>query len=236
MRCVYLTAAVLIFLLVDAAAAQQGIRRPPGRPPGQGGPNNQGNQGKGAEEFKLPEDPKLVEIHRNFVIAAEKLAADYERTNQTDKARACYTEILRLVPTYTVAAEKLGKIKEKEATAEKKLFDVFANKGWQDAGITVIAGKPLSLKAQGQWTLKMNFDLTPDGIEIPEELRDYPLGSLIGTISESPNLQDAKPFLVGGEKVWEPKESGRLYLRIYDSDTSDNVGRVGVIIEGTYNK
>ncbi|MBL9091011.1 MAG: hypothetical protein JNL96_07285 [Planctomycetaceae bacterium] len=241
-------ALVLGGLLFDGAtaSAQQFNRQPQGanrqganqnRAPG--GQNRQGQGGGNRdeqEEVKLPDDPKLLELHRNFVLAAEKLAGDYERSNQIDKAIDCYSEILRLVPTYSPAADKLGKIKEKEATAEKKLVDVFANKGWQDAGIAVAAGKPLTIRANGQWTLKMTYNLEADGLEIPKELRDFPLGAMIGVIAATPDADDAKPFLVGRELKLEPKQDGRLYLRIYDSDTNDNLGRIAVMVEGTFKK
>lgn len=223
----------------DAQAQQQpGRRGPPGmnRPAG-GGPGGAGGQNRNEPEpLKLPDDPKLLELHKNFVLAAEKLAGDYERTNQVDKARACYSEILRLVPTYSPAADKLTKIKEKEATAEKKLVDVFANKGWQDTGINVLEGKPLTIRANGEWVIRMTYTLSPDGIEIPKELRDFPLGSLVGVISESADLSEAKPFLVGKEKSMEPGVSGRLFLRMYDGNPDDNTGRIGVIVEGTFKK
>jgi hypothetical protein len=233
---------------VEQAEAQQFNRQ---RPPGQGqtpgmnrpGGNQQGGQrgpgGKGDDDenkIKLPDDPKLLMIHKNFVEAAEKLAADYERQNLPDKARDCYTEILRLVPTYSPAAEKLNAIKTKEATAEKKLVDVMGSKGWQDTGINVMAGKPLTIRANGEWVMKMTYTLSPDGIEIPKELRDFPLGSLVGAISESADLSEAKVFLVGKEKSMEPNVSGRLYLRMYDSNPDDNTGRLGVMVEGTFKK
>ncbi|MGC3965897.1 MAG: hypothetical protein QM775_00550 [Pirellulales bacterium] len=232
----------------EAGAQQQPGRRPPGMQGGQGtqggmnrGPGGQqrgpgGNRGGEESTFKLPDDARLLTIHKNFVDAAEKLAGEYERANQTDKARDCYTEILRLVPSYSPAADKLNKIKEKEATAEKKLVDVLGNKGWQDTGINVIAGKPLSIRANGEWVMKMTYTLSPDGIEIPKELRDFPLGSLVGAISESADLSEAKVFLVGSEKSIEPNVTGRLYLRMYDSNPDDNTGRLGVIVEGTFKK
>ncbi|MBL9084299.1 MAG: hypothetical protein JNK76_21035 [Planctomycetales bacterium] len=234
------------FATVERTEAQQFNRQ---RPPGQGqnpGMNRQGGQGgqrgpggKGDDDenkIKLPDDPKLLMIHKNFVEAAEKLAADYERQNLPDKARDCYTEILRLVPTYSPAADKLNAIKTKEATAEKKLVDVMGSKGWQDTGVTVVAGKPLTIRANGEWVMKMTYTLSPDGIEIPKELRDFPLGSLVGAISESADLSEAKVFLVGKEKSMEPNVSGRLYLRMYDSNPDDNTGRLGVIVEGTFKK
>lgn len=233
------------FTTVEQVEAQQFNRqRPTGQNPGMNRPggNQQGGQrgpgGKGEDEnkVKLPDDPKLLMIHKSFVEAAEKLAADYERQNEPDKARSCYTEILRLVPTYSPAADKLNAIKAKEATAEKKLVDVFGNKGWQDTGITVVAGKPLTIRANGEWVMKMTYTLSPDGIEIPEELRNFPLGSLVGTISDSADLTEAKVFLVGKEKSFEPNGAGKLYLRMYDSNPDDNTGRIGVIVEGTFKK
>ncbi|MCE9603575.1 MAG: hypothetical protein K8U03_01590 [Planctomycetia bacterium] len=226
------------------AAQQQQPQQPRQRNnTGQGNNNGQGNgqnNGQGGNNrrptVELPDDPKLLELHKNFVLAAEKLAGDYERTNQHDKARSCYSEILRLVPTYTPAAEKLAKIKEKELTAEKKLVDVYANKGWQDSGIQVIAGRPISLRSNGQWTLKMTYNLQADGLEIPKELRDFPLGALIGLIGDSVDDKDAKPFFIGADKTFDATKSGKLYLRIYDSDPEDNLGRIGVIVEGSFNK
>lgn len=237
-------AVVMILALgAEPLAAQQQQPRPPRnnnnqQPNGANQGNNPGGNGgrRAPPQVELPDDPKLLELHKNFVLAAEKLAGEYERGGQNDKARNCYSEILRLVPTYSPAEEKLAKIKEKEATAEKKLVDVYANKGWQDTGIQVIQGRPISFHSTGQWTFKMTYNLQADGLEIPKELRDFPLGSLIGLIAESTTDKDAKPFLVGADKSFEAPKSGRLFLRIYDSDPEDNMGRIGVMVEGTFKK
>jgi hypothetical protein len=153
-----------------------------------------------------------LEIHKNFVLAAEA-AGDYERTIKRTKARSCYTEILRLVPSHAGRRE-LEKIKVKEATAEKKLVDVFANKGWQDTGITIAEGRPLTIRSNGEWVMKMTYTLSADGIEIPKELRDFPLGALVGAHFESADLSEAKPFMVGAEKSFEPTTPGKLYLHV----------------------
>lgn len=228
-------------MMIGSASAQQGFRRP-GGPTGGGTGGGTGQTGGGnnrkdeKRDVTLPDDPVLLELHKTFVLAAEKLAADYERKGQPDKARACYSEILRLVPTYTPAAEKLTVIQQKEAIAEHKTFEVMANKGWQDAGIGVIAGKPLSVKATGTWTIKMTYSLSADGIEIPKELRDFPLGALVGKIATSPTDEDAKIFLIGAAKSFTADKDGRLYLRIYDGETDDNLGKISTYIEGTYKK
>jgi hypothetical protein len=233
--------AALAILAADVVSAQA-PRRPPGTQPGgnQPGGNRPGGNRQGqneAEEYKQPEDPKIIELYKTMILAMEKLAADYEKTNQTDKARECYVEILRVAPKYTVVQDKLKAIKMKESIAERKQFEVFANKAWQDTGVNVAEGKPISIKATGSWSMKMAYTLPPDGIEIPEELRNFPLGALVGAIVE-PNTppDEMKPFLVGSSKSFDSPKKGRLLLRIYDSDPEDNTGKLSVTIEGTFAK
>jgi hypothetical protein len=236
----FLAIALATVLATDAAGQQF---RAPTRPGMQGPGGNRGNQGgnnnnnnNAPREVKLPDDPKLLELHKNFVLGAEKLAAEYERMNQIDKARNCYEEIIRLVPTYTQAAEKLATIKQKEATAEHRTIDIYANKGWQDVGVGVAAGKPVSIKASGSWTMKMQYNLSPDGIEIPKELQNFPLGSLVAKIATSPTDEEAKIINIGTSKSFTSDIDGRLYLRMYDSDPEDNLGKISVFLEGTFKK
>lgn len=185
----------------------------------------------------LPADPKLVKLHETFVLAAEKLAADYAREGKMDQARSCLEEILHLVPSYTPARDNLEKIKQREAVADKKKLKIFANKDWQDAGINVVKGKPIAIHAEGTWTFKLQFQLGPAGIEIPERLRDFNLGSLVGVVTASdPNSKDAKPFLVGNDASFTAEENGRLYLRIFDIEVEDNTGDLTVDITGTFGK
>jgi hypothetical protein len=242
-----LVVAVLFAWANAPAMAQQQQQQRPNQQGRTGGPQqgNRGGQGGGGgnnnnnndvPEVKLPDDPRLLDIHKNFVLAAEKLGAEYETKNQIDKARACYEEILRLVPSYTPAAEKLAAVKQKEATAEHHKFDVFANKGWQDAGVGVATGKPVSIKASGEWTMKISYPLSPDGIEIPKELQNFPLGALVCKIAASPTDEEAKVILVGTSKSFTAESDGRLFFRMYDADPVDNLGKITVYLEGTFKK
>jgi hypothetical protein len=231
--------AALALSAADIVSAQP-PRRPPNTQPGRtNNPNGTGGnrQNEEKEEYKPPEDPKIIKLYETMIFAMEKLAGEYEKANQTDKARDCYEEILRVAPKYQAVQDKLKAIKMKEAIAERKQFDVLANKAWQDTGVNVVEGKPISIKATGTWGMKMEYTLPPDGIEIPEELRNFPLGALVGAIAE-PDMspEDLKPFLVGSSKSFEPPKGGRLLLRIYDSEPMDNTGKLSVTIEGTFTK
>ena len=58
----------------------------------------------------LPSDPQLLNLHREFITKAEKLAVEYERKKQLDRAREVYESLIRLVPKYDKAEEGLKRI------------------------------------------------------------------------------------------------------------------------------
>lgn len=208
---------------------------PPGGFPGGRGFGRGRNRGQQQpqEEAKMPTDPRLLAIHKEFVSKAEKLAGDYEKAKELDKARTCYEEILKLVPKYPPAVEALQKLRDKEFSAEKKSVDIYANKGLQDTGIDLVAGKPVRIEVTGSWTFVMNETLGPDGMEIPENLRNFNLGALFGVV-ETGNKDDAKPFLIGSQYEFTAEKSGRLMLGMWDSKHSDNAGKLDVTIRGTF--
>jgi len=172
-----------------------------------------------------------------FVKSVEKLAGEYEKTNQLEKARHCYEQIIRLIPQYKDAEDKLGKVREREATAETRRVEIFANKDWQDTGVIVDEGKPVSIKAAGKWKFQMQYELSPDGIEIPKELRDFNIGALVGRIvTGTGDDRDGKVFFVGSGTSFTAREDGKLQLRIYDSEVLDNSGKIQVEISGSFKK
>jgi tetratricopeptide (TPR) repeat protein len=230
------TRAVLAGLAVCLVAGTLGAQRPRGQRPQNRSPQAAGKQ---TQQRQIPDDPKLLELHREFVAKAARLAKDYERTNQIEKARACYEQILKLLPGHSEAEEALAKIIEKQATAERRVFSVYANKDWQDTDVRLVQGKPITIQARGTWNFKMSHELGPDGMEIPKELRDFNLGSLIGVVLPfEPVSEDKKPkaFFIGSNLRTTAAESGRLLLRMYDSDPSDNSGKLDVEILGTFER
>lgn len=245
MRRVFLLINIAFMLVVFITAglvAQQGGKGRPQRPDRsikapQGSKQNSKEKGNGEEEAKkpkpLPSDPRLLAFHKDFVIKATKLAQEYERNHDWGKARSCYEEILKLVPNEPQTQQRLEQILEKEATADRKVMEIFANRDWQDTGVVVQAGKPVRIRASGTWTFKMSHNLSPSGMQIPKELRDFNLGALVGVVNAG-DPEAAKPFLVGEEYEFTATENGRLLLRMYDSDVSDNQGKITVEVTGTF--
>jgi hypothetical protein len=183
----------------------------------------------------LPDDERLLALHRDFVKKAEVLAKEYEGDKDWGKARAVYEEILKLVPQYPSANAKRQEMLGREATAKVVAINIKANEDWQDTGIDLVPGKPIHIVAGGSWTFLLEMETTADGITIPKELKDFNPGCLVGFISSAAtDPKEAKPFIVGREKQMISEQSGRLYLRMYDTDPSDNSGFLKVEIRGTF--
>ncbi len=196
----------------------------------------EGGKGKKEEKPKvkpLPDDKKLLALHLDFVKKAMNLADEYEKTKDWGKARAVYEEILKLVPQYPSANAKLTEMIQQEAGAKKTFVTVKADTDWQDSGIELIEGKPIIIQVSGTWVFRLEVETSADGLSIPKELRDFPLGCLVGMIpSDDPKL--AKPFVLGSGKQFISDRGGKLFLRMYDTDPRDNRGALKVEIHGTY--
>jgi hypothetical protein len=181
----------------------------------------------------LPDDKRLLALHLEFVKQAEKLGKEYEADKDWGKARAVYEEILKLVPQYPPAQAKLAEMLQREREAKSVTFTVKASEGWQDTGVDLIVGKPVSLVATGKWTFHLQVETNAEGLTIPKELRDFNPGCLIGMIPD-PSEETQMPFVVGSAKQMMPERSGRLFLRMYDTVPRDNDGELKVEIRGTF--
>jgi tetratricopeptide (TPR) repeat protein len=188
---------------------------------------------------ELPSDPQLLSLHKEFVAKAERLAQEYERKKQYDKAREVYESLVRLVPKYSKAEEGLNRILSNQSMQDKKLTDVLATQLWQDSGVTLLEGMPVHIEVKGTW--KVVYETGPAGIDIPEKMRPrdsrIKLGTLIAVIVNSPSeLAEEKPFVLVDGKDFVAKKTGRLYMRMFDVDPSDNEGKLYVRIHSTFQK
>lgn len=190
-------------------------------------------------ESGLPEDPQLQSLHREFITKTEKLAMDYERKKQFDQARQAYQSIVRLVPDYAGGNQGLARVLIQQTSRDRKVIKVEADEGWQDSGIVISEGMPVKIDVKGTW--KVTVESGPDGIEIPKEMRPNDSrirwGTLIATIVKTPSeLADAKPMRLESGTEFVAKSTGKLYLRMFDVDPSDNEGEMMVLVQSTFGR
>ncbi len=223
-----------LLLLTVVAASFPGTLRGQARPDNKAAEQAAKEQEQKARELAaVLSDKKLLSIHQEFVARAEKLALEYENGKDWDKAKTVWGEVLKLAPQHAVAQAKMKLLLEREANADATRFTVKADDAWQDTGVVVMAGKPVRVRAGGYWTFGLKLRLSPEGIQIPKELREFNLGSLIGVV-DTGNPEDLKPFPIGDDKSWVPEKSGRLLLRMYDISPEDNEGSLQVEIRGSF--
>lgn len=186
---------------------------------------------------QLPNDPVLLNLHKEFIAKAEKLAVEYERKKEFDKAREVYESLVRLVPKYGAAEDGLNRILSNQRIQDRKLTDIEANQAWQDTGVTLREGMPVHVEVKGSW--KVVFETGPAGLEIPEEFRPkdnrIKLGTLIGVVANTPaELAEERPFVIENGMNFTAKRTGRLYMRMFDVDPTDNEGKMYVLIQSTF--
>lgn len=162
----------------------------------------------------LPNDPQLLGLHREFILKAEKLAAEYEGKKQYDRAREVYESLIRLVPKYDKAEEGLKRILSTQATKDRKLTEVKATLQWQDSGATIQQGMPVVFDVRGTW--KVVFETGPEGLKIPDELKPknnrVQLGSLIGVIATKPEDLAEAPLRRDAGKRVHRRQNGTFVL------------------------
>ncbi len=130
-----------------------------------------------------------------------------------------------------IALALLGKEKTPEPARPTTVsLLVRADQPWQDTGVDVVAGTPVTLRARGSWR-KGPAACSPHGFPGAARdravLADAPLLCLLARVGP-----DGVPFAVGDEKRLVPAQSGRLFVQANDQDLHPNRGSLEMEVEG----
>jgi WD40 repeat protein len=116
-----------------------------------------------------------------------------------------------------------------EHTSAGKSVEVAADRLWQDTGVDVVGGEPITLVPKGVWH-KGQLAGTASGVADQRRDRaawpEAPLLCLLARVGEE------EPIPVPGRLEFVPRRSGRLYLQANDLDLRGNRGHLTVAIEG----
>jgi hypothetical protein len=127
-------------------------------------------------------DRQREDALHDFGIRVLKIAQQYEQAGEHEKAKNTLRQLLQVMPDNKEARTLLDQISRQELTENKKVIKVLANQSWQHTGVQVFEGKPVLIEAKGTWVFRMHRTVGPDGLELPLEWKDIPLGSLVGVI------------------------------------------------------
>jgi hypothetical protein len=127
-----------------------------------------------------------------------------------------------------------AKVAPKSGTPIK--LTIAADRGWQNAGLQLAAGKRYTLTGSGQFTLAREpkpWVSEAGGVTILYH-RGLPLGILLAVVRPDEAVQGPSPFfkpeVIGLRATIEPKQTGTLFLRVNDfaGELSDNAGAAEV--------
>jgi len=128
---------------------------------------------------------------------------------------------------------------------------VAADRGWQNSGLWLEAGRAYSMTARGRFIVVRDnppWESEPQGVTI-RYVRGRPLGALLAAVVpyEPPDPRTElttqgsffQPYTVGRQLLVTPARSGTLFLRINDApaELADNQGDVTVsiqVVEGSH--
>jgi hypothetical protein len=122
--------------------------------------------------------------------------------------------------------------------SQARRVQVQADRGWQNSGVQLEAGKTYKLTASGQFQVGNDprpWISEPNGVSI-RYIHGRPLGLLLAAVHPEHSTNQVSPFLkpivVGLGTTITPAETGTLYLRINASsgELSDNSGKADVNI------
>ncbi|NUQ63306.1 MAG: hypothetical protein HUU20_12575, partial [Pirellulales bacterium] len=143
---------------------------------------------------------------------------------------------------YDVARNAIVFTPGKPLPAEGAQVRVAADRGWQNSGLRLEAGKTYRLRASGRYQLgdrPRTWWCEPGGVSI-RYYHGLPLGILLAAVRPDEGAADGptplvRPLAVGLGADLKPEQSGTLYLRINDSgaELADNAGEATVEIART---
>ncbi|HTQ38551.1 MAG TPA: hypothetical protein VMJ32_05960 [Pirellulales bacterium] len=122
--------------------------------------------------------------------------------------------------------------------SQNRRVEVQADRGWQNSGVLLEAGKTYKLTASGRFQVASDpkpWISEPNGVSV-RYIHGRPLGLMLGAVH--PEHTDhavsslVNPIVVGLAATITPYETGTLYLRVNDSagELSDNAGQAEVNI------
>ncbi len=185
-------------------------------------------------------DVKAGEIQDNFMKSAEELASEYYDLKEYEKARILLKSIQALDPNRANLDARLKKLDEDLISSNQVEVEISSNHSWESTSVLVGAGKPIRLKAVGNYKFVVSTPLSPTGFvskASPQDLvHELPLGALIGIIIPTTGSQDDKkndkPFLIGEGCEYTAPKAGMLFVRVNAPPENKNTGKITVTISG----
>ena len=232
------TLALICLIGAGWFGAQLWLISPEGTVSGQEKSKSKANKKKGTTAVL---DVKANEIQDGFMKSAEELAEEYYQLKEYDRARMLLKSIQALDPNRPKLDAKLKKLDDDLISSNETEVEISSNHSWESTAVLVGPGKPIRIKAAGNYKFVVSSQLSPNGFvpkaASPQDLvQELPVGALIGIVipatGQEEDKKKEKPFLIGEGCDYTSSKGGVLFVRVNAPPENKNTGKIAVVVTG----
>lgn len=200
------------------------------------------NKGRAAGERAV--DIKLQKAREAFIREALEAAREYEKAGRPDKARAVLQTVEGLNPELPGLEARLKQLDEEILSSNEIEFDLDVSKGWTPRA-RVFKGREVRIQANGPYKFVTDLKVGPEGFPTSDPSRgemaaNIPCGALMAVVvplrkpdpKSKKRRPPARPFVVGRQLEFTPKEDGVLYLAVNAPPGHRSTGKIAVKLSG----
>ena len=185
-------------------------------------------------------DVRAAQLEESFIKESAELARSYQEAGHLEKAKSMLQTLKKLNPEIPGVDARLKALNEEILTANESDLEVDTTGGWGKPCGLVYKGKPIKIRAVGEYRFVTNLTVGPDGFPTEDSVRDMaadvPCGALMGLIlpkgKSGKPAKPSKPFAIGAGKTVSPKEDGVLFLKVNVPSGHKCNGRLKVRLSG----
>lgn len=180
-------------------------------------------------------DKQAESLQSDYLRGLDDLAVSYDEAGFPDKAKEVLRKRLQ-VSDDDEARKRLEELKSRDFENHRTEVTVDSSAGWVDTGVVVFSGQPVRIEASGRYRLIYNQEVGVEGVPLPEDAKDIPIGALTAVVynptgpKKKPLTSDAR--LVGARTQFDPEFDGRLYLRLNVPEGAKASGKIKATVSG----
>lgn len=183
-------------------------------------------------------DARMETLRESFFRDTSALIKGYEEAGQPERAKVLLEALGRLDPKNDLIRQKLSDLQNAILDGQEFEIELDPAKPWQPLG-SVAKDQVLRIRVSGEYTCKVDFTASPDGIPSGNPAEDVvghvPLGAVMAVIASGVAEKDnkpPKPFAIGKEFERPAGAEGMIFLKVNLPPKSECTGKLTVLVSG----
>ena len=177
---------------------------------------------------------RLEKAEQALVDEYKEVVVEVYKQGNKEKALSMLQRLKQLSPELDGLKDRIESINEELMQENAAEFELDTRKPWEYLG-DVVEGKAFRIAAGGAYKMTITADVTVEGIQPDKESKDHipgaPLGCLLGVIVDAEG-KPGRPFPIKSQLEMNPKESGKLFLKVNVPEGTRCSGKLKIQVSG----